>query len=268
MDKVNIVSFSGGKDSTALLLWAKENLSDFEVVFCDTNWESPVTYKYIDYINETLLGGKLKVIRSSKYQGFEDLSIKRKRVPSSQARFCTQELKLFPMHDYIHSEYEGKSIELFVGIRREESAARSKMPERNFDMDYYGCWINRPLINWSADDVFNIHKKYNVEPNPLYKLGFSRVGCFPCVMCRHAEIRRIAEKFPERIEKIKQLETDLDRSFFPPDYIPKRFCSGRDEEGNKFPFVEDVVKYLAKDIEQVEMFEEPQSCMSYYNICE
>lgn len=52
-----IISFSGGKDSTALILWAKENLEVFETVFCDTNWEHPITYKYIEYINKALLGG-------------------------------------------------------------------------------------------------------------------------------------------------------------------------------------------------------------------
>ena len=35
----HIISFSGGKDSTALILWAKENLEEFITVFCDTGWE-------------------------------------------------------------------------------------------------------------------------------------------------------------------------------------------------------------------------------------
>lgn len=40
----HVVCFSGGKDSTALVLWAKENLAEFITVFCDTGWEHKITY--------------------------------------------------------------------------------------------------------------------------------------------------------------------------------------------------------------------------------
>lgn len=46
----HIVCFSGGKDSTALVLWAKENLPEFTTVFCDTGWEHPITYAYVEEI--------------------------------------------------------------------------------------------------------------------------------------------------------------------------------------------------------------------------
>ena len=48
-----IVSFSGGKDSLASLLWVRNNLTkDFITVFCDTGWEHPLTYKYIEEVQE------------------------------------------------------------------------------------------------------------------------------------------------------------------------------------------------------------------------
>lgn len=44
-----IVTFSGGKDSLASLLWVRNNITkDFITVFCDTGWEHPLTYQYID----------------------------------------------------------------------------------------------------------------------------------------------------------------------------------------------------------------------------
>lgn len=43
------VTFSGGKDSLASLLWVRNNLTkDFITIFCDTGWEHPLTYKYIE----------------------------------------------------------------------------------------------------------------------------------------------------------------------------------------------------------------------------
>ena len=264
-----VISFSGGKDSTALILWAKENLEDFQVVFCDTSWEHELTYKYIDYVNKRLCDGQLVTICSSKYDGFEDLSIKRKRVPSTKARFCTQELKLFPMYDYIHSLQEVP--EMYVGIRAEESPSRAKMAVREFDMDYYGTWINRPLKHWTAEQVFDIHKKHNIEPNPLYKMGMKRVGCMPCIMANLTDLREIIKRFPDIIEKVKDLETKVGRTFFPPVKIPERYRTDIDgKSGERIAFIGDIVRYLTEireSVEQEELFE-PQSCMSFYNICE
>ena len=262
-----IISFSGGKDSTALILWAKENLDDFEVVFCDTNWEHEITYKFIDYINNTLLDNKLIFVKSKRYVGFEDLCIQRKRVPSVKARFCTQELKLFPMFDYIQEKYSG-NVELYIGIRADESVARSKMKEKEYDYVYYGCWVNRPLIRWSADDVFSMHKRYSIDPNPLYKLGFKRVGCFPCIMSRHIELKQMARLFPNYIDRIRNLEKKLGRTFCKPDTIPERFRKSLDKKsGVKIAFIDNVIEYVQYNPDQTELFE-PSSCMSHYNICE
>ena len=47
-----LVTFSGGKDSLASLLWVQNNLTkDFVTVFCDTGWEHPLTYQYIEDIS-------------------------------------------------------------------------------------------------------------------------------------------------------------------------------------------------------------------------
>ncbi len=102
----NIVCFSGGKDSTALILWAKENLSEFTAVFCDTGWEHPLTYAYVEEINQTVLDGALVTLKSEKYSdGFVQLVVDRKMVPGVHSRFCTQELKVFPLHRYFRELY-------------------------------------------------------------------------------------------------------------------------------------------------------------------
>jgi len=266
-DHKNIISFSGGKDSTALILWAKENLKNFITVFCDTMWEHAITYAYIDFINKTLLDNKLVVVSSDKYGSFEDMCVKKKRVPSTKARFCTEELKLKPMKKYIGQFLP--AVEIYVGIRADESFARRNLPERAF-ADYYECDMVRPLMKWTAQDCFDIMKKYNIEPNPLYKMGMKRVGCMPCIMSGLGEMRQIIKQFPEVIENIREIERKVGRSFFPPNYIPDRFCSGRDKNNIPYPVIEDIVKYLSDDPDQIKMFpeEEGKTCMSYYSICE
>ena len=78
----------------------------------------------------------------------------------------------------------------------------------------------------------------------------SRVGCMPCIMCNHGEMKSIIKTRPKVIEKIINLEKEVGRSYFPPNYIPDYACSG-DSNGKSFPWVTDVVKYLEKNKEQM-----------------
>lgn len=264
----HVVSFSGGKDSTALILWAKENLPEFTTVFCDTGWEHPITYAYIEEINQTLLRGKLVVLKSTKYDGMLGLVQIKKRAPSVKARFCTEALKIRPMIDWLKTIDD--EVTVYQGIRAEESASRSRMAGREWSDDY-DAWVERPLLLWSAEQCFQTMKAYGVKPNPLYLLGASRVGCFPCVMVNMRELKcyLASDVGPELKRRVIELETLVGRSFFGPAYIPDRFCKGFDEQSDKpFAWAEDVFRYIESvDEDQLPMFP-ARSCMSVYNLCE
>lgn len=131
-----IVTFSGGKDSLASLLWVRNNLTkDFITIFCDTGWEHPLTYKYIEEIREQL-GLNLITVKSKKFDGMADLAKKKSRWPSSQRRFCTSELKTIPMIDYILDEVND-DILIIQGIRASESAKRAEMSKQCTYFKYY-----------------------------------------------------------------------------------------------------------------------------------
>ena len=53
----HIVSFSGGKDSTAMLLMMMEkNLPIDEIIFCDTGKEFPQMYEHIEKVQKYIGG--------------------------------------------------------------------------------------------------------------------------------------------------------------------------------------------------------------------
>jgi 3'-phosphoadenosine 5'-phosphosulfate sulfotransferase (PAPS reductase)/FAD synthetase len=265
----HIVCFSGGKDSTALVLWAKENLPEFTAVFCDTGWEHPITYAYVEEINQSLLAGELVVLKSEKYPGgFVQLSVERKRVPSAMARFCTQELKVFPMIAWL--KLQDDECTVYQGIRAEESPSRAAMLERQWSDDY-DAWVERPLLRWPVAQVFELMQRRGVKPNPLYLMGAGRVGCFPCIMVNFRELRAV-RSYPDLWEflklRLRDLERRVGRSFWSPDDIPERFHSGRDKNGKSFCWAEDVFRYLESvDEDQLPLLQ-PRSCMSVYNLCE
>lgn len=263
----HIVCFSGGKDSTALVLWAKEHLPEFTAVFCDTGWEHPITYDYIEEINRTQLDGKLVTIKSEKYSGgMRDLVQLKGRVPSAKARFCTDNLKVKPMIAYLKT-IDDDDLTVYQGIRANESQARAHMPTSCWD-DCYGAQVERPLFTWSAKDCFDLMKKHGVKPNPLYLLGAGRVGCFPCVMINHRELKALSANLPEIRVRIIELEELTGRTFFPPNYIPERFCGRSSETDSPVCWAKNVFAYLdAVTVDQLPLLP-VRTCMSVYNLCE
>lgn len=125
--------------------------------------------------------------------------------------------------------------------------------------------IIRPIFNWTAQDVIDCILSAEQKPNPLYYRGFSRVGCFPCIMCRHAEVRELLKDEPMK-KRLQRAESKIGRSFFPPDYIPKYACSN-----GKYPMVEDVFRYVSDRNATPDMFEpdDGYACMSlFHGLCE
>ena len=63
--------------------------------------EHPITYAYVEEINRTVLVGTLVTLKSERYPGgFVQLATERNRIPSVRARFCTEELKIWPLHAF------------------------------------------------------------------------------------------------------------------------------------------------------------------------
>jgi 3'-phosphoadenosine 5'-phosphosulfate sulfotransferase (PAPS reductase)/FAD synthetase len=296
-----LVAFSGGKDSLASLIWTVKEfgLNKTEAIFCDTGWEHELTYEHIQDV-VAQIGVKLTIVKSKKYDGFVDMAKKKGRFPSSQARFCTEELKTKPMIDFILSQSEHLTI--VQGIRKDESNARSKMMATcrffKFYFEPYGVdkkgkpkfftyrkeevieWcksysddILRPAFNWTAQETINFILDNGFKPNPLYYKGFSRVGCFPCIMCKLQEVKQMAKEFPEYADRLINAETEVGRTFFSPDDIPKRARTGFDpKSGKKLATAKDVIKYVQKDVNQGEIFATDENkdgrCMSFYGLCE
>lgn len=126
----------------------------------------------------------------------------------------------------------------------------------------------RPIFTWTAEQTLDYIKANNQQPNPLYYQGFSRVGCFPCIMAAKREIKLIIKNHPKQWQAIKDAEKDCGRTFFPPDYIPKYAQFNLSEKGDLIPTAEDVEKYLNANDTQLDLFEKTIGCMSVYNLCE
>ena len=197
------------------------------------------------------------------------------------------------MIDYILALKE--SCIIIQGIRAGESNARAKMlPECMYFQSYfqpnkrgkkesyrakevrewcrhYDASVLRPIFTWTARQVIDCILSAGQKPNPLYYRGFTRVGSFPCIMCRKIEILRLMRDKP-MVERLLRAEQTLKQNnsrgstFFRAGYILAWACSDR-----KSPTIQDVFRYVSGKNATLDLFEpeEGYSCISmFHGLCE
>lgn len=236
----HLINVSGGKDSTAVYLLALESGRPFRAVFADTGNEHELTYEFVSRLHERTGGPVVEVVRAdftadlARHRAyilrvwpalglsdevvaaaaalheptgnpFLDLCVSKGRFPSRMAQFCTSKLKEIPITTQIVGPMlrDGPVLQ-WLGIRAEESRHRAAQPR--FNHHESGSMVWRPIFRWTVDDVWAMHRRHGLPPNPLYAMGMGRVGCMPCINCRKSELRAIAEQFPEHIDRIEQWE--------------------------------------------------------------
>ena len=207
-DSVCVVSMSGGKDSTATALALREAGIPARYVTADTGWEAQETYDYLDILRHRL-GITIDVVGFE--GGFAARALVEGVLPHGKTAWCTRELKAIPLQRYHDAlrDREGVDTINVVGVRAEESAARADLAEVEFARGGHREWdglIWRPLIAWTVADVLAIHHRHGIPVNPLYRMGFSRVGCAPCRNANKEDIRQWASTHPDRIDEVRSLE--------------------------------------------------------------
>ena len=302
---VDVVSVSGGKDSTATLLTALDSFTPV-AVFADTGHEHPTTYEYVQYLNDQVhpirtvradFSDRINTRRANLPKKWQDAGISQERIdralellhptgnpfldlcmlkgrfPSTRARFCSQELKHIPIRRYVIDPLldEGNVVRSWQGVRADESLARSKLPVNEHVEP--GLLVYRPILHWTAEQVFELHRQRGVRWNPLYEQGMTRVGCMPCIHSRKDEIREIAARFPEEIKRVGEWEdlvSDVSKRG-----LASFFSSGKTtrdySETDCFPIATVVewsrTKRGGKDVDPAAL-EEPKVCSSIYGLCE
>lgn len=209
---------------------------------------------------------------------FLDLCMWKGRFPASMARFCTGELKLEAIKrgatepaicEAIAAGGQPGDVVSWVGIRRDESAARANAEE--WSTENNGSRVYRPLVEWSKIQCFDILRRHGVDPNPLYRMGCGRVGCMPCIMARKAEIREIAKRFPHHIDKLREWERIVGlcskrsiSTFFSADTTP-----GESDTRSNIDAVVEWSKTGRGGMQySMEALMEPLACSSLYGLCE
>lgn len=191
----HILSLSGGKDSTALALFMRDQVPEMEYVFCDTDKELTETYEYLNRV-EAFLGKK--IVRLSAKIGFDHwLEVFGGYLPSPQMRWCTKYLKLKPFEEYVGED----PVISYVGIRADEDRVgyistkpniKAVFPFKDAGIDYAG--------------VMRILEESGIGLPPYLKWGRTHSGCYFCFFQRSIEWVRLLETHPDQFDQAQAYE--------------------------------------------------------------
>lgn len=173
-EPLQVLSFGGGVQSTAMILMIKEGLLPKPdiIIHADTGSEMPYTHEIIDKLKPLIAEMKIPFeIVTSHHGKLHEYYKSKSTVPVVGVRSCTVNFKILPQRRFIRSivgKGNGKLLaECWLGITIDESKRKIESELK---------WIGNkfPLLdlNISRKDCLKINKKHGFE--------VKKSGCFLC----------------------------------------------------------------------------------------
>lgn len=241
MEKYYVVSFSGGKDSTAMLLRLLELGEPInEVVCCDTYKEFPQMYEHIEKVKKIVEDKGIKFTTLRNERTFDQWMFEykpKRRNPEAfkskygeasgkswathRARWCTGELKIKLMDRYFKELSQKYIIVNYVGIAADEEYRLERENQKIGNKIF-------PLVNWgwAEADALNYCYSLGYDWGGLYK-KFRRVSCWCCPLQPLEELRILRKDFPDLWEELKDMDRrtwQKFRSDYSVDELDQRFA--------------------------------------------
>ena len=167
-DRNLAVLSSGGKDSTITTHLIRSIYPDVKIIFNNTSLDCADTYLHIKKENNlTIVNPK---------EGFYQWRKRINFIPTRFTRACCGIFKEGALVDYL--DRNDKYL-FFMGMRNQESSRRA-----NYGDEWKNHkWGSRewdailPIRKWTEFQIWLYIIQNNIDINPKYKKGYSRVGC-------------------------------------------------------------------------------------------
>lgn len=282
LQEINLVSFSGGKDSTVVLqhvLAAIEGETGKKmlIVNSDTLMEIPFFQSYVertkcrltDYIKKSGINAEVVTVHPKAKDSFW-VSVLGKGYPAAHMgfRWCTGKLKIDPISKFTRQAVNGHTYSVFVGVRSAESALRAKIyKKKDYKPNHYA-----PILDWTAHDVWeylmtetcpwgdhreliNVYKYSSDEC--VYGeaqgvcVGNARYGCWPCPLQKVTQLNMIGyhTKDEERYQKLKEFKQLLVGCANTKSYRSRIRRNGEKGTG---PFLVEIRQMLFQKLKEIE----------------
>lgn len=205
---MNIVSFSGGKDSTAMLLMMLEKgIPVDKIIFVDTTKEFPQMYEHIEKVKNMISPLQIETVQIDFDYYFSEHVKTRGKIgeigygwPNFLNRWCTT-LKI-----QAKRKLKNKDDIDFHGIAFDEKHRTSR--------NKTGEIFRYPLVEWEITEKQALEYCYSrgLDWGGLYK-KFHRVSCWCCPLSRIGELQILHNDFPELWEELEEMDKKTFRRF-------------------------------------------------------
>jgi 3'-phosphoadenosine 5'-phosphosulfate sulfotransferase (PAPS reductase)/FAD synthetase len=217
-----IISLSGGKDSTAMLLMMLERKEPIHsVVFFDTGWEFPEMYDHLDLLEKNT---GIKIIRLHPKRSFNHWMFDRKVIPRkgplkgkvrfrglgwprADFRWCTgkkfDEFKKYTNKIKDHTMCIGLVADEQARIKIKTKTQAERNKNSRYPLSEWGI-SEKEALRYCVDHGYDWHGLYNV---------FDRVSCFCCPFKRKAELKALYTHYPDLWWKLRQMDENSRTTF-------------------------------------------------------
>lgn len=227
----HVASFSGGKDSTAMVLHMIERGDRLdEVMFCDTTMEFPGMTRHVEKVKQVIEAAGIKFTELRAAHDFEyyltsvDVPNRKPTAkhfgvpgfgwPGFMSRWCTSTLKINLIEAHLKDLREHYDLIQYIGIAADEDYRMER--ENNQDPNH-----RHPLRDWgwTEEDAMQycLGKGYNWEG--LYeifrdkKTGRAKVSCWCCPLQSYDNLRNLRRHFPDLWGRLLELDTKQWQTF-------------------------------------------------------
>lgn len=220
----HVASFSGGKDSTAMVLHMIE-LGDplDEVMFCDTTMEFPGMIRHVEKVRKVIEAAGIKFTELRAPHDFEYYLTTHEvegRKPGSafygvpgygwaghKSRWCTKTLKVGIMERHLRELQEDFEVIQYIGIAADEDYRMERKgnqdPSHRHPLRDWG-WTEAAAMQYCRDRGYDWEGLYDI---------FDRVSCWCCPLKNYDELRRTRKLFPDLWEKLLDLDSRQAKKF-------------------------------------------------------
>lgn len=184
-----LLAFSGGKDSLAVLHIALDVNPNIPVVYNNTTVEFPETLQYVNMLqskwelNLHVTNCTLSLFSMVKEKGWA----------THENRWCCKPYKEEPAFHYMISQ--GFKAEITGTTRTESIYRRSLGPIKIPKKEPYIIRVN-PIYDWNEWEVWRYIRENDLPHNPLYDMGYRRIGCWCCPLNGPSHYKRLKKTHP------------------------------------------------------------------------